>query len=479
MGVLRVSNEALQFAANQMKQQSQLVFGDRGWEAALIHHRDIVPASTLALGVVILQRLLARQQRFGDEYATRMRNVLTLGLAPLFCNGWSFVPLGNENLAATGTLYPAKDPETPLLLMLDVDLFLQEANIAWQTIFSRTLTRANLHPADRRFVLLVVLTACTAEEQFWARRGQQHDSAQSAATPVIVISPKRERGDEHGGLLNPVQPRWTLADIGGCYDAKRRIADLVWLIRKPASASAWGRTLPTGLLISGPPGTGKTMLVHALAMHTGRPLFIASMADIFTKWYGESPQHLHSLFEMAKKVGGILFLDEADGIVSSRSGTTTHEESIRVVNQFCKEMEQLPADGSVLVALATNFQGNLDEAAVRTKRVDLLIKVGRPDERERADILRVHVATAKKTAKRELFASDIDWKVVAKSAAGFSGADLSAVIDAALLRKAVLQARTDTAQPLVTAGDIAGAVDHQREERTKNANPIGFDAAMN
>lgn len=475
MGHVQVPNSALLFAVGQTKQPSLVTFGDRGWEASLLHQRDqVLDPESVALGVMIAERLFQREQQLGREYTDRLRRLLTVCLVPLYHFGRMFTLLESDDFEVVEALYPPDNPEIHQSLLADATTAMQGANPLWRTMFSRMLVEAKLDSADERFLLLTFIVAFSDEDQFRAMHEQQEQERAAPKPMNVTLNMKRE--EEKKVPIEPIKPRWTLEDIGGCYEAKRRITDLIWLMLRPHAVEAWGRNLPTGALIAGPPGTGKTMLVHALASATGRPLIVASMADIFTKWYGESTQRVRNLFVAVKKSGGILFLDEADGVVSSRGARATHEESVRVVNEFCKQMEALPTDGSTLVVLATNFQSNLDEAAVRAKRIDLIITIDHPDERERLSILRVHVEAAQKKAGRELFVPEINWASISKMSAGLSGADLAAIVDRALLRKATLQARTDKPQSPVTAHELADALDQQRHERTKDAHAIGFDA---
>lgn len=217
------------------------------------------------------------------------------------------------------------------------------------------------------------------------------------------------------------------------------------------------------------------MLAHALAAQTKRRLYAIRASDIFTMWYGQSNKRLAQIFEVVRLAkNAVLFFDEADGLISTRSHSGTHEESIRVINQFCVQMEALTPEDNVTVVLATNLRERLDEAAVRAKRIDYILTVGLPDLGERFEILRVHAIAAMRKAKRLLFEKGIDWNALAVATANFSGADLAAIIDRVLEQKAVAQARGQTPS-VVSQQDLFTALDSYRAERKmKSRRLIGY-----
>lgn len=479
---LSVLTSEFVFALREARQPTMLPFGDRGWEAALIGQCRFASGTTRALGTMIAERIVDRGTYYSKEYAQHMRRLLTIGLAPLYRRGDAFPLLTSDDIDVTEAAYPSNDAAARNRLFMDLQLQMLVANNSWGVLFQRELEKFPLMASDRLFVLQVVMAAVSSEELYRINQFRQEEMLNrnqqiaEKAKEALMEKYKSKLGgpDNEEGSIEPIQPQWELGDIGGCLEAKSRIADLAWLLVRPDAATMWGRTPPIGALLSGPPGTGKTMLVHALAFHSGRPLYSATMSDIFTMWYGQSSQKLRGMFDAAKKGGGILFLDEADGIVSGRGGLTTHEESIRVVNEFCKQMELLKPEDKVVVVLATNFQGNLDEAAIRSKRIDVIIKVAEPTEVERLEIFDVHRVAAERKASRILFEKGIDWGSFATATTGFSGADLSAVIDRVLWDKAIFQARSDATPPIVTTEELAIAINQQRAERIKDKHVVGF-----
>lgn len=255
--------------------------------------------------------------------------------------------------------------------------------------------------------------------------------------------------------------------------------ELSWLLAQPDAVARWGVPVPRGILLYGPPGTGKTLLVKALAKHTGRILYKIKMSDIFSMWYSQSVEYLSRIFMQAKAAkGAILFLDEADGVISSRSRQHSHEESNRVVTQFNIEMEEIQPGDNLTVILATNIKEKLDEASVRDQRIDLMIHVPLPDMAEREEILRVHKATAESRSDYAVFASDIQLSALATISEGLSGAALAHVIERALWEKALHDIRDGINEP-VCHDDLLRSIRVRLSERKDGErHRIGFSSAQ-
>jgi transitional endoplasmic reticulum ATPase len=214
-------------------------------------------------------------------------------------------------------------------------------------------------------------------------------------------------------------PRVTYEDIGGLRREISMIREMIELpLRHPELFERLGIEPPKGVLLHGPPGTGKTMIAKAVANETDANFHSISGPEIMSKFYGESERHLREIFEEAEKnAPSIIFIDELDSIAPKR-GETTGEVERRVVAQLLSLMDGLESRGQVVVIGATNRPNALDEALRRGGRFDREIEIGIPDRNGRDEILQVHT-------RGMPLADDVNLKGVANITHGFVGADLS------------------------------------------------------
>ena len=187
-------------------------------------------------------------------------------------------------------------------------------------------------------------------------------------------------------------------DVGGMQDLKKQLKEevLVPIKKKPELAEELGITAPN-IVFHGPPGTGKTFMAKALAAELGLPFAKLSGADLQSKWINESAEKVNTLFTEAIQVadqagGAVVFLDELDSVLKDRTGgTNTHEEDMKVVNEFLNHLENINEHNIVFIG-ATNRLEALDEAGIRSGRIDKKIKIGKPDKQARTKILRAQLA---------------------------------------------------------------------------------------
>jgi transitional endoplasmic reticulum ATPase len=214
-------------------------------------------------------------------------------------------------------------------------------------------------------------------------------------------------------------PRVTYEDIGGLKREISMIREMIELpLRHPELFERLGIEPPQGVLLHGPPGTGKTMIAKAVANETDANFHSISGPEIMSKFYGESERHLREIFEEAEKnAPSIIFIDELDSIAPKR-GETTGEVERRVVAQLLSLMDGLESRGQVVVIGATNRPNALDEALRRGGRFDREIEIGIPDRNGRDEILQVHT-------RGMPLADDVNLKGVANITHGFVGADLA------------------------------------------------------
>lgn len=246
----------------------------------------------------------------------------------------------------------------------------------------------------------------------------------------------------------------TFADVAGADEEKHELEEIVDFLKNPRKYAELGARIPKGVLLMGPPGTGKTLLARAVAGEAGCPFFSISGSDFVEMFVGVGASRVRDLFDQAKKnAPSIIFIDEIDAVGRHR-GTGIgggHDEREQTLNQLLVEMDGFGANEGVIVIAATNRRDILDPALLRPGRFDRQVVVNYPDVKGREEILRVH-------ARNKPLGFDVDLSVVAKSTAGFTGADLENLLnEAALLaarkgRKAIIEQDIEDATIKVVAG---------------------------
>ena len=221
----------------------------------------------------------------------------------------------------------------------------------------------------------------------------------------------------------------TFKDVAGQDEAKESLQEVVDFLHNPGKYTGIGAKLPKGALLVGPPGTGKTLLAKAVAGEAGVPFFSISGSDFVEMFVGVGASRVRDLFEDAKKNAPcIIFIDEIDA-VARRRGTGMgggHDEREQTLNQLLVEMDGFGANEGIIVLAATNRVDILDPAILRPGRFDRKVMVGRPDVKGRLEILQVH-------AKGKPLGDDVDLEQVARTTAGFTGADLENLLNEAAI----------------------------------------------
>lgn len=296
----------------------------------------------------------------------------------------------------------------------------------------------------------IVSAAYAKEVASWRQLAKKLEGRKNG-TPAAARADEDTASTDGGEWLVAEKPNITFDDIAGMEDAKRIINEMVlYPMQSPEKARALGLNPGGGVLLFGPPGTGKTMLGKAIAGALDAPFYYASGADLRSKWYGESEQRLSQLLTAAKsqKVA-VVFLDEIESLLPKRS-EESHSADNRVVTQFLADLGGFKDSKNLLLVLgATNKPWSIDEAVFRTGRFDEKVYIGPPDLPAREKILELNLKGAH-------VAEGLDFHAIAEGMEGASGSDVAAVVSAAK-RAALGRAIHDDADPVLTAEDFAEA----------------------
>ena len=258
-----------------------------------------------------------------------------------------------------------------------------------------------------------------------------------------IFNMGKSRAKENGENISNV----TFADVAGIDEAKQELKEVVDFLKEPEKFRKIGAKIPKGVLLLGEPGTGKTLLAKAVAGEAKVPFFSMSGSEFVEMFVGVGASRVRDLFNKARKNAPcIVFIDEIDAVGRKR-GTGQgggNDEREQTLNQLLVEMDGFGTDETIIVLAATNRADVLDKALRRPGRFDRQVVVDMPDIKGREEILKVH-------AKGKKFASDVDFKIIAKKTAGMAGADLANILN----EGAILAAREDRTE--ITMADLEEA----------------------
>ncbi|MCD7817942.1 MAG: ATP-dependent zinc metalloprotease FtsH [Lachnospiraceae bacterium] len=239
-------------------------------------------------------------------------------------------------------------------------------------------------------------------------------------------------GKSRAKMITPDAKRVTFENVAGLKEEKEDLQEIIDFLKEPSKFIQIGARIPKGVILVGPPGTGKTLLAKAVAGEAGVPFFSISGSDFVEMFVGVGASRVRDLFEEAKRNQPcIVFIDEIDA-VARRRGTGMgggHDEREQTLNQLLVEMDGFGVNEGIIVMAATNRVDILDPAILRPGRFDRQVAVGRPDIKGREEILQVH-------SKGKPLADDVDLNEVARTTAGFTGADLENLMNEAAIMAA-------------------------------------------
>ena len=260
------------------------------------------------------------------------------------------------------------------------------------------------------------------------------------AIPAEILNKIEVNNDDFLDALREMEPsamrevmvespnvKWS--DIGGLDEVKQQLVESVeWPLTYAKLFQHMDAKAPKGILLFGPPGTGKTMLAKAVATESQANFISIKGPEFLSKWVGESEKAVRETFRKARQAApAVIFLDEIDSIAPARGGSTSDSHvTERVISQILTELDGLESLNSVIVIAATNRPDIIDPALLRPGRFDRLIEISLPDEKARLEILKIHMA-------KKPLAADINLEELAKKTEKYSGADLSAIVNEAVM----------------------------------------------
>ena len=278
-------------------------------------------------------------------------------------------------------------------------------------------------------------------------------------------------GKSKARLLSEDQIKTTFADVAGCDEAKEEVSELVDYLKDPSKFQKLGGRIPSGVLMVGQPGTGKTLLAKAIAGEAKVPFFTISGSDFVEMFVGVGASRVRDMFEQAKKSAPcIIFIDEIDAVGRQRGAGMGggHDEREQTLNQMLVEMDGFEGNEGVIVIAATNRPDVLDPALLRPGRFDRQVTVGLPDIRGREQILKVHM-------RKVPLGEDVKASVIARGTPGFSGADLANLVNEAALfaartsRRVVGMEEFEKAKDKILMGSERRSMVMSEEEREMTA----------
>jgi cell division protease FtsH len=293
--------------------------------------------------------------------------------------------------------------------------------------------------------------------------------AQSGSNQAMSFGKSRAR------LHQESKTKVTFEDVAGCDEAKEELQEIIEFLKHPKKFQALGAKIPRGVLLVGPPGSGKTLLAKAVAGEAGVPFFSISGSEFVEMFVGVGASRVRDLFEQAKKSAPcLLFIDEIDAVGRQRGAGLGggHDEREQTLNQLLVEMDGFDPNAGIISIAATNRPDILDPALLRPGRFDRRVVVDNPDTKGRRAILEVHL-------RGKPLAEDVNVDVLAKSTPGFSGADLANLVNEAALLAARRNKRRVTMAEFEEAVErvIAGPQRRSRVLSQKERGLVAFHEA--
>ncbi len=388
--------------------------------------RRLITAAIVALivGFVVVNSLFSTKPARVLTYSQLLHDASSNQINTAVINNANGVVTGQ---LANGAAYTVNGPYPALQAEIDT---LRSSNVA--VTFANPSSLASTFLPYLIWILIFVAFMVYASRQ---ARGQMNG----------MMSVGRSRAKQ----FSQDMPRTTFADVAGYKGVKQEISEVVEFLKSPGRYRTIGATIPKGILLVGPPGTGKTMLARAVAGEAGVPFFSVSGSDFMEMFVGVGASRVRDLFNTARKQSpAIVFVDEIDSIGRKRGAGLGggHDEREQTLNQLLSEMDGFEPTEGIVVMAATNRPDVLDPALLRPGRFDRQIVVPLPDLEERLPILQIH------TRGKPLDPS-VDLALVARGTPGMSGADLANLVNEAALHAVRRGSPTVSMEDFETARD--------------------------
>jgi transitional endoplasmic reticulum ATPase len=295
--------------------------------------------------------------------------------------------------------------------------------------------------------------------------GHTAENLQRKLEDFLAKSAKRF-GDMNGKVAFSLRPDVAFGDIGGLARAKQEMGGLVFALKSPELHRKWGTRPPSGVLLFGPPGTGKSLLTLALAREAEAVFLHVHVRNIVAKWFGDSLDVFLDVFTQAKESGRcLLFLDEIDELVFDKAvPDEMRMASRRLVNSVGEQLDEIGPSGDILTVASTNRPDAVPPSLICPGRLDRLIEVPLPESDEKVEIMRIHMLRAESRAARKLF-DRLDMDAILARTVKMSAADIAGIVRRALEAKAHQEGTGLQPRP-VTTEDMQQAIEHYR--RTKD-----------
>ena len=410
----------------------------------------------LMLWVVIAVALLSIFQRFQDRSSTVQSLIYSDFLTQVKQGQVREVTLEGQNITGKllpGTPFATYSPETDNSALIGD---LEQANVAFMGKPPEPPSMlAQMFISWFPFIVLIGL---------WIYFMRQMQGGGSGGGAMSF-------GKSKARLLGEDQINITFNDVAGVDEAKEEVAELVEFLREPSKFQKLGGKIPSGVLMVGSPGTGKTLLAKAIAGEAKVPFFTISGSDFVEMFVGVGASRVRDMFDQAKKHSPcIIFIDEIDAVGRHRGAGLGggHDEREQTLNQLLVEMDGFEGNEGVIVIAATNRPDVLDPALLRPGRFDRQVVVPLPDVRGRSHILKVHMRNVPA-------AENVDPMVIARGTPGFSGADLANLINEAALfaaranKKMVTMAEFERAKDKIMMGAERRSMIMKEEEKKLTA----------
>ena len=336
--------------------------------------------------------------------------------------------LNNNNLTLVLRTDEADKTKKITYQLADISLFYNDLNEEIkEQITDGTITKADYIPARQTpwwMAYLPTIILIIAFIGFWFYIVNQLGGGKDGPGRMNAFGKARVKTPAPDG-----KNRITFDDVAGADEEKEELEEIVEFLKAPQKFTKLGAKIPHGVLLVGPPGTGKTLLAKAVAGEAGVPFFSISGSDFVEMYVGVGASRVRDLFETARKApASIIFIDEIDAVGRHRGAGLGggHDEREQTLNQLLVEMDGFGSHDGIIVMAATNRPDILDPALLRPGRFDRTITVNYPDIRGREAILEVH-------ARKKQIGSDVSFAEIAKTTAGFTGADLANLLNEAAL----------------------------------------------